>query len=174
MTCLKSHSKGAWTPFLPAPSDLLLLWSTHDTHDELAAASGRRCSSKRLCPSPCTSRGPSCGASLCAAAGWGGGHRSIKYKMHWPARSLLFVQLGVFLGGWAAGLSGIPTAGPLPATAEGEQGSTQVPEGHETQGHGTMPKPPPLWQKYFIIYIRLQPHSTGQGPEFAILHINTK
>lgn len=71
---------------------------THDVHNELAAALGRRRPLKRLSPSPSTSRGPSCEASLCTAAGWGGGHHSIKHKMHWPARSLLFVHPGVCLG----------------------------------------------------------------------------
>lgn len=37
--------------------------------------------------------------------------------------------------GGAAGLRDVPTPGPLPAPAEGKQGSTWVPEGHENQGH---------------------------------------
>lgn len=145
---------------------------THDAHDELAAALGRRCPLKKLSPSP----EGSCGAPPCAAAGRGGGHCSVKYKMHWSARSLLFVQLGVYLGGGGGdkgeqGWVGSPHQ--VPSQPQ-QKGSTWVPAGCQTQGHQTMPKPPLLWQKYFIIYIRLQPHSTGQGPEFAILHINTK
>lgn len=39
------------------------------------------------------------------------------------------------VSGGVAGLRGVPTPGPLPATAQGKQGSTCLPEGHENQGH---------------------------------------
>lgn len=39
------------------------------------------------------------------------------------------------LPGGVAGLRGISTPGPLPDTAEGKQGNTWVPEGHENHSH---------------------------------------
>lgn len=51
----------------------------------------------------------------------------------------LFCSFPVVFAAWdspggVTGLRGVRTPGPLPATAEGKQGSTCVPEGHEKQG----------------------------------------
>lgn len=78
----------------------------------------------------------------------GDGYCSIKHKMLYPTCSLLFVQLGVYLGG-VAGLSGTPMPGPLPATAEGEEGAlrsqrdvrpkaTELCQSHHRYGKSTL------------------------------------
>lgn len=86
---------------------------------------------EEVVPQPTQLHRHPCGSAPCTGAGRGGGHHSIKYNMYWPSHSLLFVQRGVY-GEGEQGWVGSPHQ--VPSQPQ-QKGSTQVPEGCETQGH---------------------------------------